>query len=342
VALEQSTRRHEQVSSLLSLAHAVAQAGTTEEIAERLVAVVPDVVDCDRVAVWRWDYLEQSLTILCGSGQSAEQAEYLNRLAIRPEDTPHLEQMIASPRPRFFDESTEDPFMKVLMSKLGSVALAIVPIVARDIFLGVVTVSVGDDAARLRSDVGLVERLSGVAALAATAIQNGQLVDKLSHKATHDPLTGLLNRMGFRQHIDQVLDPARSRASKAGLLFVDLDNFKRVNDLYGHDAGDEVIRKAAQRLETAARGVDGVARLGGDEFAVVLADVDEAGVLRAAEGRIRAAFDEPFTLGEVSVQIGASVGGSLWPEDGQSINELVTRADEAMYQDKTGARPAVA
>jgi diguanylate cyclase (GGDEF)-like protein len=228
------------------------------------------------------------------------------------------------------------------MSKLGSVALAIVPIVARDIFLGVLTVSVDDHAARLRSDSGLVERLSGVAALAATAIQNGQLVDKLSHKATHDPLTGLLNRIGFRQHIDQVLAPARSRASGVGLLFVDLDDFKRVNDLYGHDAGDEVIRKAAQRLETAARGVDGVARLGGDEFAVVLADVGETDVLRAAERRIRAAFDEPFMLGEITLHVGASVGGSLWPEDGQSINELVTHADEAMYQDKTGVRPAVA
>ena len=126
VALEQSTRRHEQVSALRSLAHAVAQAGTTEEIAERLVAVVPDVVDCDRVGVWRWDYLEQSLTILCGSGQSAAQAEYLSGLAIHPDDTPHLEQMIASPRPRFFDEGTEDQFMRILMSKLGSVALAIV------------------------------------------------------------------------------------------------------------------------------------------------------------------------------------------------------------------------
>jgi diguanylate cyclase (GGDEF)-like protein len=342
VALEQSTRRHEQVSSLLSLAHAVAQAGTTEEIAERLVAVVPDVVDCDRVGVWRWDYLEQSLTILCGSGQSAGQAEYLSRLAIHPDDTPYLEQMLASPRPRFFDEATEDRFIKILMSKLGSVALAIVPIVARDIFLGVLTVSVDDDAARLRSDTGLVERLSGVAAVAATAIQNGQLVDKLSHKATHDPLTGLLNRIGFRQHIDQVLDPARSRASGVGLLFVDLDDFKQVNDLYGHDAGDEVIRKAAQRLEAAARGADGVARLGGDEFAIVLADVGEADPLSAAEGRIRAAFHEPFMLGELTLHIGASVGGSLWPEDGRSVNELVTHADEAMYQDKTGIRPVVA
>jgi diguanylate cyclase (GGDEF)-like protein len=341
VALEQSKRRHEEVSLLLSLAHAVAQAGTTEEIAERLVAVVPDVVDCDRVRVWRWDYLEQSLTVLRGSSQSAEQAEYVDQLSIHPDDTPHLEQMIASPRPRFFDEGTEDQFIRTLMGTLGSVALAIVPIVARDIFLGVLTVSVGDDAARLRSDSGLVERLSGIAAIAATAIQNGQLVDKLSHKATHDPLTGLLNRIGFRQHIGQALDAARSQASSVGLLFVDLDDFKRVNDLYGHDAGDEVIRKAAQRLETAARGVDGVARLGGDEFAVVLADVGGVDLLRAAEARIRAAFDEPFMLGEVTLQIGASVGGSLWPEDGQDVNELVTHADEAMYQDKTGVGPAV-
>jgi GGDEF domain-containing protein len=74
----------------------------------------------------------------------------------------------------------------------------------------------------------------------------------------------------------------------------------------------------------------------------VLVDVGDADLLRAAEGRIRAAFIEPFMLGEVTLQIGASVGGSLWPEDGQSINELVTHADEAMYQDKTGVRPAVA
>jgi diguanylate cyclase (GGDEF)-like protein len=316
----------------------VAQAGTSEEVAKRLVAVVPDVVDCDRMGVWLWDHLEQNLRSLATSGHSAQQADHLRELVISADDTPHLPQMIAVPEPQFFDGQADDPFMRGLMAKLGVVALTIVPIVARDIFLGVLTVSVTDDPRRLRSDGDLVERLTGVAALAATAIQNGQLVDKLRHKASHDALTGLLNRVGFRQHIDRILDAARPAAGQVGLLFVDLDNFKQVNDAYGHDAGDELIRKAAHRLEATARGGDGVARLGGDEFAVVLANVGAEDQLRAAEARVRAAFREPFTLGEAAISVGASVGGAVWGEHGQTVNELVTYADAAMYVDKTKGR----
>jgi diguanylate cyclase (GGDEF)-like protein len=338
VALEQSTRRHEQVSSLLSLSHAVAQAGTSEEVAERLVAMVPEVVDCDRVGVWLWDYLEQKLKTLTLTGRTPEQAHYLRELAISPDDTPHLAEMIAVPHPQFFDDQTEDPFIRDLMANLGMDALTIVPIVARDIFLGVLTVAVTNDPQRLRADGDLLERLTGVAALAATAIQNGQLVDKLRHKASHDALTGLLNRVGFRHHIDRILDPARGGSGRAGLLFVDLDEFKQVNDAYGHDAGDELIRKAAHRLETTARGGDGVARLGGDEFAIILADVDEPDQLRAAEDRVRAAFREPFVLGDIAITVGASVGGGLWPEDGQTVNELLTHADAVMYEDKARGR----
>jgi diguanylate cyclase (GGDEF)-like protein len=338
VALAQSTQRHEQVSSLLSLSHAVAQAGTSEEVAERLVAVVPEVVDCDRVGVWLWDHLEQNLRLLTASGQAPEQAEYLSGLVIRADDTPHLSRMIGLPEAQFFDGSTDDPFMRDLMDKLGQVALTIVPIVARDIFLGVLTVSVTDGPQRLRSDGDLLERLTGVAALAATAIQNGQLVDKLRHKASHDALTGLLNRVGFRQHIDYLLDPARAGENHVGLLFIDLDEFKQVNDIYGHDAGDELIRKAAHRLETTSREGDGAARLGGDEFALILADVSEPDQLRAAETRVRTAFNEPFTLGDVTIYVGASVGGSIWPEDGQTVNELLSHADAAMYQDKAQGR----
>jgi diguanylate cyclase (GGDEF)-like protein len=228
--------------------------------------------------------------------------------------------------------------MRELMARLGVVALTTVPIVARDIFLGVLTVSVIEDPRRMRSDGELVERLSGVAALAATAIQNGQLVDKLRHKASHDPLTGLLNRVGFRQHIDHILDAARPAQGQVGLLFVDLDDFKQVNDAHGHDAGDELIRKAAHRLESTARAGDGVARLGGDEFAVILADVADHDQLRAAEARVRAAFREPFMLGDIVLSVGASVGGGVWPEDGQTVNELVSYADAAMYDDKARGR----
>ncbi len=341
-ALQESVRRHDQVSSLLSLSQALAKAGTSEEVAERLDVAVREVVDCDRVGVWLWDHLEQTLRSVLASARAPEQAAYLRGLTITPKDTPTLARMITVPEPQFFDAQTEDRFMSELMARLGVVGLVVVPIVARDIFVGTLTVSVTDRPERLRSDGELLERLTGVAALAATAIQNGQLVDKLQHKASHDELTGLLNRVGFRRHIERVLGVARPGHGQVGLLFVDLDEFKQVNDAYGHEAGDELIRKAAVRLETVTRGSDEVARLGGDEFAIVLDNVRRDDDVRAAEARVKAAFAEPFLLGDVVISIGASVGGGVWPQHGQTVQELVRRADTAMYEDKAkGRRPPV-
>jgi len=343
-ALQESAQRHEQVSSLLSLSHALAQAGTSLEVAERLAAAVPEVVDCDRIGVWLWDHVEQHLSSLAAWGRTPEQSAFMDGLGISPEDTPHLRQMIAVPEPQFFDTSTEDPYISELMATLEVVTLVVVPIVARDVFLGTLTVSVAERPERLRCDDELVQRLTGVAALAATAIQNGQLVDKLRHKASHDGLTGLLNRVGFRQQIDRTLGSVSPEDGQVGLLFVDLDDFKHVNDAYGHEAGDELIRKAASRLDAIARGSDQVARLGGDEFAVILSDVDERDQVRAAERRVRSAFLEPFELGDFAISVTASVGGGIWPEDGRTVKELVRHADAAMYEDKAkgGQSPVAA
>ena len=339
-ALQESAQRHDQVSSLLSLSHALAQAGTSEEIAERLAVAVPEVVDCDRMAVWLWDENEERLTSLSVWGRKAEQAAFLLGLTISAEDTPYLARMAVEPQPVFFDETTEDPFLCRLMATQDASVLAVVPIVARDVFLGALSVSVTDRPERLRPDGELTDRLTGVAALAAPAIQNGRLVDTLRHNASHDGLTGLLNLVGFRQRIDAALASARPGYEQVGLLFVDLNDFKAVNDLYGHEAGDELLCQAAERLRATGRGDDEVARLGGDEFAIVLADVDREDQVRAAEGRVRAAFAEPFFLGDFATSITASVGGVVWPEDGRTVNELVRRADAAMYKDKAKLRRA--
>jgi diguanylate cyclase (GGDEF)-like protein len=340
MALQQSAQRHDQVSSLLSLSHAMAQAGTSEEVAERLAVAVPQVVDCDRMAVWLWDEGAEHLTSLAGWERKPEQAAYLRGLTLSPGDTPHLSRMATEPQPVFFDETTEDQLVCRLMATFDATVLAVIPIVARDVFLGALTVSVTDCQDRLRPDSELLERLTGVAALAAPAIQNGRLVDKLRHKASHDGLTGLLNRGGFRQRIDGRLDEARPGGGRIGLLFVDLNDFKEVNDVFGHDVGDELIRQAAERLGAIGRDGDEVARLGGDEFAIILADVDRDDQLRAAEQRVRDAFIEPFLLGEVPISVSASVGGGVWPDDGPTVRELVRYADAAMYRDKAELRSA--
>lgn len=339
-ALDESARRHDQVSSLLALSHALAQAGTSQEVAERLAVAIPEVVDCDGMAVWLWEEDERRLRSLAAWGHEHERAEYVHGLCVSPEDTPHLGRMIAERRPLFFDREADDPFVRGLMDRLDLAAFAVVPILGRNVFRGALTVSVNERPERLRPDSELLEQLTGVAALAAPAIENGRLVDKLRHRASHDGLTGLLNRVGFRQHIDSLMARAEGGHEQVGLLFVDLNDFKQVNDLYRHEAGDELIRQAAERLSSIARGSDGVARLGGDEFAIILGDVCRDDQLRAAEQRVRAAFAEPFLLGEVLVTLSASVGAGVWPEDGRTVAELVRHADAAMYQDKAQARHA--
>jgi diguanylate cyclase (GGDEF)-like protein len=339
-ALHESAQRHDQVSSLLSLSHALAQAGTSEEVAERLAAAVPQVVDCDRMAVWLWDDRAEHLKCLTAWGRKPDRAKLLLGLSVTPADTPHLGRMAIDPQPLFFDETTTDPYLRGLMGALDGSVLAVVPIVARDVFLGALSVSVTDRPERLRPDQELIDRLTGVAALAAPALQNGRLVDELNHKANHDGLTGLLNRVGFKQRIDRTLAGVIPGHARVGLLFIDLNDFKAVNDVYGHEVGDELIRQAATRLNTICRDGDGVARLGGDEFALILADVTRDEQVRAAEQRVRDAFVEPFLLGAVPISVSTSVGGGIWPHDGRTVKELVRFADAAMYRDKAALRLA--
>ncbi|HEY4450916.1 MAG TPA: diguanylate cyclase [Solirubrobacteraceae bacterium] len=339
LARQESVQRHEQVSSLLALSHALAAAGTSVEVAERLAAAIPDVIDCDRTAVWLWNAPQRSLQVLASWGQTAETGPALAGLRIVPGDTTSLQRMLTHPQPILFEQSTDDPFVGGLMRSLEVVALTVVPIIARGAFLGILTVSVCERPERLRLRDDLLERLTGIAALAAPAIQNGQLVDQLNHKASHDGLTGLLNRVGFRHRIDAAL--ARADASRrVGLLFIDLNDFKRVNDLHGHEAGDQIIRQAGARLNTVCRGEDQVARLGGDEFAVILADIDTDEQVRAAQRRVRAAFADPFLVDAEPISVSASVGGGVWPEDGRTVRELIRYADIAMYEDKASGRQA--
>jgi diguanylate cyclase (GGDEF)-like protein len=339
-ALAESARRHDEVSSLLALSQALSHARTANEVAERLALAVPEVVDCDHIGVWLWDDSEQNLRSAAAWGRTAVQDGLRSGgIAISPERSPSLRSLIESRDPQYFELSTHDTFVSELMSALEVVAVAAVPIVARETFLGALTVSVAERPERLRLDEELLGRLSGVAALAATAVENGRLLDTLRYRASHDGLTGLLNRVGFRAHIDALLDFVRPHNGQIGLLFIDLDDFKEVNDSFGHAAGDEVIRKAAARLGAVTRASDAVARVGGDEFAVVLADIEDDAHVRSAEVRVRMAFVEPFVVGGEQISLSASVGGGLWPEHGPTVTELVRHADAAMYADKARRRP---
>ena len=153
------------------------------------------------------------------------------------------------------------------------------------------------------------------------------------HEAMHDPLTGLANRTNMDFALARLLETHKLRNQSMGLLLIDLDRFKEVNDSLGHHVGDELLTQFARRLRHSVRDADEVVRLGGDEFAVLLpkADVAEA---EAVGRRILGALEEPFNLGSISVDIEASLGVAIFPDHGVDASELLRLADVAMYDAK--------
>lgn len=159
----------------------------------------------------------------------------------------------------------------------------------------------------------------------------------LSSLASRDTLTGLLNRAQFGVHLDEL---SRRRVNQAGtdaVVFIDLDHFKPVNDEFGHQAGDELLRVIAARLEESVRAEDIVCRLGGDEFAVLLTDCDLATAESTVE-RLLAAIRHPAPLSEGVVQLDASIGVALSRHDITNAEQLVREADQAMYAAKRAGR----
>ena len=157
---------------------------------------------------------------------------------------------------------------------------------------------------------------------------------QLAQQANHDDLTGLSNRNLFMDRLSQAFSQASRRKDRFALLYVDLDEFKEVNDRQGHAAGDELLRTAARRLRQSVREVDTVARLGGDEFALILPDAKQREDVEKVTQKILQAFQIPVMWQGKLLVIRASIGASLYPENADSCEQLLHHADHAMYQQK--------
>ncbi len=160
----------------------------------------------------------------------------------------------------------------------------------------------------------------------------------LRDKATHDVLTGLPNRMLFNERLEHALLNAQRRQKSVALMFIDLDNFKRINDVMGHAAGDLLLCEVARRITGAIRTVDTVARLGGDEFVVLAEDVETAEKAALIADKVMEALLQPVTLAKETVSSGASIGIALGPQDGATGEALLQAADAALYEAKAAGR----
>lgn len=165
-----------------------------------------------------------------------------------------------------------------------------------------------------------------------TALKDAE--EKIRHLANHDSLTGLPTRRLAMDRLISALAIAKRGKKKAAVLFIDLDGFKRVNDTFGHDVGDHLLKETAIRLYSCVRRVDTVARIGGDEFWILLTNIADKDSVKTVAEKIIKAVAAPYQLNSVEVNIGASIGIALYPDHGIDPLELVKRADQAMYQIK--------
>ena len=200
------------------------------------------------------------------------------------------------------------------------------------------------------SDSADLTQIGRLADHVAVALNNAGMVERVKRMAFYDNLTGLPNRMLYKERLTQALYRAARSRRHVAVCFLDLDHFSAINDTLGHDLGDQLIRDVAARLQVCCRETDTitrlvgdcgepeVSRLGGDEFTVVLPDLTDPQDADRVARRILDCFGEPFKLGTNEVYVSTSIGIAVYPEDGHTLEDLVKNADVAMYHAKENGR----
>src|SRR4029079_12185910 len=227
------------------------------------------------------------------------------------------------------DDPSADPAEVELLRHDGNRVLAMLPLVAKGQSIGLVElfskVPITFDAERL----SLARTMANEAAM---ALESARLYEQARNLADRDPLTGFYNHRYLHERLgEEVIRSSRGRRPMS-VLMLDLDDFKLVNDTFGHLFGDRVLTWTAELIRSTLRASDVPARYGGDEFAIILPETDEEEA-RAVAGRIVAAFRDPHFVseGRGAVPIGTSIGSATLPTDGRTATELIAAADRALY-----------
>ncbi|MHB1487290.1 MAG: EAL domain-containing protein [Acidimicrobiales bacterium] len=332
-ALDEIRRQNRTSAALLSLARALSEVASSDEVATKLAAAVSEVVDCENIWVLLWEEAESRLRLAASIDADPEVVRILSETGIRVEDTTEMARMLARQEPNFLDYWTADAYHRQLLSP-NDRALAVVPISSRGTFFGVLAAGIDRPLKSIRSDADLLQRLTGIAHQAGTALENAALLDQVRHQALHDSLTGLPNRSLLNDRAERALVESRRARDRVALAFLDVDHFKKVNDTLGHRGGDELLVQVADRLIGALRSSDTVVRLGGDEFVVLIPHVREAAEALAIADKVNLALAVPFQVGDQEIFVTASTGIAISPPSGGDYELLLKQADMAMYRAK--------
>jgi diguanylate cyclase (GGDEF)-like protein len=232
------------------------------------------------------------------------------------------------------DDSETDPRVdREACRTVGLRSMVVAPLVHQDSAVGVLKLASRQVSYFKEKHIAVLQLMSELVA-SATYFAARNEVSELYHRATHDSLTGLANRALFYDRLRQAMALAQRRAARLGILNLDMDGLKAINDQHGHRAGDAALRELAERLGRASRQSDTVARLGGDEFGIILPEVQDLDGARAQAERVEAAVRRPYRFESCDLELGVSIGAAVYPVDATDLDVLLHKADEAMYRVK--------
>ncbi|MGC9668533.1 diguanylate cyclase domain-containing protein [Planosporangium sp. 12N6] len=332
-AVEAAAERERTAESLLGLARALTHARNPADVARVTTEAAHAVLHADQAAMLLMD-AAGGLHVAGHVGWRSEFHDTIEGLALEAEQSPGLFEMRRGhpDATTIYDHTSTDPLIRRILAGGGMDVLAVVGIALPDRLYGLLVAGfIGPHgAARAQR---FAARMPGVANQAATVLRTCELLDQTWRLAHLDALTGLPNRRAFMAEL-----AAAVRAGSGALLFIDLDGFKGINDSLGHAAGDDLLAAVAGRLQGCSRSGDLVARLGGDEFVVLARPVDGEPEMRRIAQRIREAFTEPVAVSGGTVRVRLSVDGTRYTA-GESAEDVLNRADSAMYRVKRARRP---
>lgn len=330
-ALADAEERRRTAETLLALAGQLHRAITAEEIAVAVAQAATTVVGSDTATTLLFAEGSDSLKVAGSVGFPEDLVELLPHVEVRPQDTAEVQDLLDHPEtPRLYDDDGEDSFLRMLLSSFRTKRIAVVTLRGAKRVHGVLLAGWLIGSERPEVNESLLAKLGALADQATNALDKAELLSRVSLQATSDALTGVGNRRLLGDRLEEILDAGSGRGPSA-LLFIDLDDFKAVNDTLGHATGDELLRTVATRLRHRVRTDDLVSRLGGDEFTVLLGSVSGAEAAMGIAEELLDDLSRPAVIGDHVIDVGCSIGVILVRPGVQTSGEVLNAADTAMY-----------
>ncbi len=331
-AVDAARRDRDTATAMLGLATALAETVGVESVVDSLCAALPTATGCGIGTVWLADPATGELVLTAATDRTGNQIPVEEPARIDPNSLPGVREPLVGPtvvdldhpdHRATFGGGDDFPFVEAALVPIGPIGSPIA--MAGAIFERHLTPAEN-------RDIG--DRLRGLASQATVAFENARLIEATRHQALHDDLTGLPKRALAEDRGRQALARRQRTGEEVALLFIDVDDFKVVNDTHGHATGDALLRSVAARLDAELRSSDTCARVGGDEFVVIL--TSPAGTSGGAEvaQRLIESLDAPFSVGDHTIEVTASIGIAWAGPGAETFDELVARADGAMYEAK--------